>query len=126
MPITIDLAQQIALVTGASQGIGAEVARTLHAAGARVILNHPGTPDGRTRADAEAVANELNLARSDSARVVAADVSDPGAVRGMMAGIAEREGGLHILVNNAGILRDRSVAKMTLDEWRSVLDVNLS
>ncbi|HEV3164321.1 MAG TPA: 3-oxoacyl-ACP reductase FabG [Isosphaeraceae bacterium] len=126
MAITIDLSNHTALITGASQGIGAEIARTLHRAGARVILNHPGTGDGRTRAEAEAIASELNLARSDSARVMEADVSDAHAVQAMMSAIADREGGLNILVNNAGILLDRTIAKMTIEEWRNVLDVNLA
>jgi 3-oxoacyl-[acyl-carrier protein] reductase len=126
MSIAIDLSGKIACVTGASQGIGAEIARTLHRAGARVVLNHPDLGDGRTRSDAEAVAGELNRARPEGAEVLAADVADPEAVRGMMATIRSRLGGLDILVNNAGILRDRSVAKMTLEEWRAVIDTNLS
>ncbi len=124
MSIEIDLSDQIALVTGASQGIGAEIARTLHKAGARVVLNHPDV--GTTRADAERVAETLNHERRESAVVQAADVSDPEAVRAMMDVVRELWGGLDILVNNAGILRDRTIAKMSLAEWRSVLDVNLS
>jgi len=126
MSIAIDLSGKTALVTGASQGIGAEIARALHAADALVILNHPDQGAGRTRADAEAIAAELNRARSASARVVAADVSDIQAVLAMMASIKQHEGGLDILVNNAGIIRDRSIAKMSIEEWRSVIEVNLS
>lgn len=126
MSITIDFAGRTALVTGASQGIGAEIARTLHRAGARVVLNHPDQGSGRTRADAEQLAAELNGERNSSARAVAADVSDPEAVQAMMASLRDREGGLDVLINNAGILRDRSIAKMSLDDWRSVIDVNLS
>jgi len=58
--ISIDLKRKTALVTGASQGIGAQVARTFHAAGAGVVLNHPGT--GATGADAQWIADELNAA----------------------------------------------------------------
>ena len=126
MGLAIDLAEKTALVTGASQGIGAAIARTLHDAGASVILNHPDLGDGKTLADAEAIARELNGIRADSARTVAADVSSEPAMKAMMAGVRDREGGLDILVNNAGILRDRSIAKMTLDDWRAVLDTNLS
>ena len=126
MSLSIDLSGKTALVTGASRGIGAVVARVLHLAGARVALNHPDSPDGQTRADAEALATELNVIRPASATVHAADVSDPDAVRAMMAAVRDDWGGLDILVNNAGILRDRTIAKMTVEEWRGVLDVNLS
>src|SRR5262245_24440911 len=115
MSIPIDLSGKTALVTGASQGIGSEIARTLHKAGARVILNHPDLGDGRTRADAELLAGEMNGWRGDSAHVVAADVSHPEAVRGMMEEIKTRWRGLDILINNAGILRDRTIAKMTVE-----------
>jgi 3-oxoacyl-[acyl-carrier protein] reductase len=126
MSITIDLSGLTALVTGASQGIGAATARLLHGAGARVILNHPDTTDGKTRADAFALAAALEALRPGSALVEAADVGDPAAVEAMMRSIAQAAGGLDILVNNAGILRDRTVAKMTRDEWQAVLDVDLS
>jgi 3-oxoacyl-[acyl-carrier protein] reductase len=126
MAVEIDLAGKVALVTGASQGIGAAIARLLHRAGASVVINHPDTPDGQTRRDAETLSGELNGLRPDSALVLAADVRDAGAVRAMMQAVSERFGGLDILVNNAGILRDRTAAKMTLDEWRDVLDVNLT
>ncbi len=55
-----------------------------------------------------------------------ADVSDPDAVQAMMKSVVAEWGGIDILVNNAGILRDRSIRKMTVDEWRAVIDVNLS
>jgi 3-oxoacyl-[acyl-carrier protein] reductase len=126
MSIAIDLSGRTALVTGSSQGIGAEIARLLHRAGARVVINHPDASEGPVHRDAEAVRDELIAARGDSAIVVAADVSDPSAVAAMMQRIGREWGGLDILVNNAGILRDRSIGKMTLEEWRSVLDVDLS
>jgi 3-oxoacyl-[acyl-carrier protein] reductase len=126
MSITIDLSGKTALITGASQGIGAAIARTLHAAGAQVILNHPDSADGKTRGDADVLAAELNTLRPQSALVEAADVRNPGAVEAMMQSIQRTAGGLDILVNNAGILRDRTAAKMSLDEWQSVIDVNLS
>ena len=126
MSISIDLSQLTALVTGASQGIGAAIARTLHHAGARVVINHPDQAGGYVAQDAQKLADELNLLRSASAMVRVADVGDAGAVEAMMQSVRQEWGGIDILVNNAGILRDRSIAKMTLNEWQSVLDVNLS
>jgi 3-oxoacyl-[acyl-carrier protein] reductase len=124
MSISIDLSGKTALITGASQGIGAEMARTFHRAGARVILNHPGLDT--TRADAEGLAISLNALRAASALVLGANVADADAVHAMMASAKEKADGIDILINNAGILRDRSVAKMTLEEWKSVIDINLS
>ncbi|APW62679.1 SDR family NAD(P)-dependent oxidoreductase [Paludisphaera borealis] len=126
MSIVIDLAGKTALVTGASQGIGAEIARRLHRAGARVAINHPDLGDGRPRADAEAIAAELNVLRDDSALATAADVSDPDAVRAMMQDLQQRWGGLDLLINNAGVLREHSLSKITIEEWREVVSVNLS
>ncbi len=126
MSIAIDLSGLTALVTGSSQGIGAETARLLHQAGARVVLNHPDTAGGSIHQDSVTLRDALLSKRADSAMVRAADVSDPAAVEAMMRDVGREWGGLDILVNNAGILRDRSIAKMTVDEWRSVIDVNLS
>jgi len=122
--IPIDLSGKIALVTGASQGIGAEIARVLHAAGATVILNHPGFPN--TTQDADELAAELNASRMQSAVVIAADISQPQQVQSMMDAIKTQFGGLDYLVNNAAIIKDRSIAKMSLEEWDAVIDVNLS
>jgi 3-oxoacyl-[acyl-carrier protein] reductase len=124
--VAIDLEGATALVTGASQGIGAEIARLLHQAGARVVINHPDSGDGKTRTDAHVLRDELLALRPRSAIVEAADVRDPDAVRSMMQRVRQQVDQLDILVNNAGILRDRSIAKMSVDEWRSVLDVDLS
>ena len=96
--ISIDLSGKVALITGASQGIGACIARTFHGAGADVILNHPGK--AATGADAEVLAGELNAARPDSALVVAADVSNEEQVRAMMESTREWRGGIDFLVNN--------------------------
>jgi 3-oxoacyl-[acyl-carrier protein] reductase len=122
--ISIDLTGKSALITGASQGIGSRIARTFHEAGADVILNHP--DKGTTRADAEALAVELNSIRPDSALAAAADVSDDAQVVAMMQASREWRGGIDFLVNNAAIIRDRTIAKMSRGEWDAVLDVNLT
>lgn len=122
--IAIDLSGKIALVTGASQGIGAQIARTLHRAGATVIINHPGFPN--TSADALELSEALNRCRANSARTIAADVSKPAEIQVMMGEIQAAYGGLDFLINNAAIIKDRSVSKMSLEEWDSVIDVNLS
>ena len=124
MSIALDFSGKTALITGASQGIGAQMARTFHAAGANVWLNHPDL--GSTRADSEKIAVELNAKRAGSAFVVAADVADAAAVQRMMTEIKQSTGGIDFLINNAAILRDRTVAKMSLDDWQAVIDVNLT
>src|SRR5438046_9491179 len=93
MSITIDLYQKVALVTGAAQGLGAAMARRLHAAGAAVIVNHPDLGNGATRRDAEAICAELNAARPATAHAVIADVGDAEAVREMMQSVQSRWGG---------------------------------
>ena len=124
MNLTIALNGKIALITGASQGIGAQVARTFHAAGAVVVLNHPGI--GTTGEDAQSLAAELNALRTGSADVMAADVSQPEQVQAMMRDIHARHGGLDFLINNAAIIKDRTLAKMSLEDWDAVIGVNLS
>lgn len=121
--MTIDLAGKVALVTGASQGIGAQMARTLHRAGADIVLNHPDA--GTTRADAEQLAAELNAARPASAGVAAANVASADAVQAMMRDVGRERGGIDFLINNAAVIRDRTIAKMSIEEWNSVLGVDL-
>jgi 3-oxoacyl-[acyl-carrier protein] reductase len=124
MSISIDLTDKVALITGASQGIGAQLARTFHRAGATVILNHPDV--GTTRDDADHVATQLNQVRPNSADLAVADVANAEAVQNMMKTIREQRGGIDFLINNAAIIRDRTMARMSLEEWHSVLEVNLS
>ncbi len=124
MSILLDLSGQVALITGASQGIGAEMARRFHTAGASVILNHPEL--GTAREDAEQLAVTLNALRPNSADLAVADVSNATAVQRMMQDVQARRGGIDFLINNAGILRDRTVAKMSVEDWQAVVDVNLT
>ena len=111
-----DLTGKSALVTGASGGIGAAVARTLHEAGATVALHG-------TRAEAlEALRTELG----ERAHVTPADLSDRAAPEALAKQAAETMGGLDILVNNAGLTRDNLFLRMTAEEWDRVLAVNLT
>lgn len=100
-----------ALVTGGSRGIGAAIARELARAGATVVL---GYRSGRE--EAEAVASETG------SRAIQADVSDAEDARRLV----EEAGDLDILVNNAGTTRDGVLARMTDDDWRTVLETNLN
>ena len=104
-----------ALVTGASGGIGAEIARVLHAAGATVGLSG-------TRTDPlEALAAELG----ERAHVLPCNLGDAEAVEALPKQAAEAMGSVDILVNNAGITRDNLFMRMSLEEWDEVLNVNL-
>ncbi|MCW1934218.1 3-oxoacyl-[acyl-carrier-protein] reductase [Pararhodobacter zhoushanensis] len=111
-----DLSGKRALITGASGGIGAAIARALHAAGATVGLS------GTREEPLQALAAELGA----RAYVLPCNLSDPAAVEALPKAAIEAMGGLDILVNNAGITRDQLFMRMSDDEWASVLDVNLT
>jgi 3-oxoacyl-[acyl-carrier protein] reductase len=111
-----DLTGKKALVTGASGGIGGEIAITLHAAGATVGLS------GTRTEPLEALAAELG----DRAHVLPCNLSDPEAVDALPKQAIEIMGGVDILVNNAGITRDQIFMRMSDEEWQSVIDVNLT
>ena len=111
-----DLTGKCALVTGASGGIGGEIAKTLHAAGATVGLS------GTRVEPLEALAAELGA----RAHVLPCNLSDAGAVDALPKQAIEVMGSVDILVNNAGITRDQIFMRMSDDEWQSVLDVNLT
>ena len=111
-----DLSSKTALVTGATGGIGGEIAKALHAAGAHVVLSG-------TR---EAVLAEVAAALGDRTSVVAANLSDPESVDSLVARAEEAAGaGLDILVANAGITRDGLLMRMKDEDWSEVLKVNL-
>jgi 3-oxoacyl-[acyl-carrier protein] reductase len=109
---------RVALVTGAAQGIGAEVARRLAADGAKV-----GVLDLNVDA-ARAVADEITAA-GGAAVGLGADVSKRDQVQAAVDALIARFGGLQILVNNAGVLRDNLLFKMTDDDWTIVMEVHL-
>jgi 3-oxoacyl-[acyl-carrier protein] reductase len=120
--ISIDFSGRTAIITGASQGLGQATAALLHRAGANVVVNYYDDPHGANRANAERLVARL----ASRAIAVAADVRDPAAVRAMFERVAADFGSIDIVVNNAGILRDRTIAKMTQAEWRDVIDTNLT
>lgn len=111
-----DLSGKRALVTGASGGIGADIAEVLHAAGAIVTLS--GTREAPLR--------ELAEKLGENAYVVTANLSDPAEVEALPNAAAEAMGGVDILVNNAGITRDNLFMRMTDEEWAQVIEVNLT
>ncbi|WGH78341.1 3-oxoacyl-ACP reductase FabG [Jannaschia ovalis] len=111
-----DLTGKSALVTGASGGIGAAIARALHEAGATVGLS------GTREAPLQDLAAELG----DRAHVLPCNLSDPEAVAALPKQATEAMGAVDILINNAGITRDNLFMRMSDEEWQSVLDVNLT
>ncbi len=118
---------QVAIVTGAGGGLGREHALALAARGAKVVVNDLGGArdgSGASQSAAEAVVAEI-LAAGGEAIASAASVTDFQAVSQMVAETMAKWGRVDVLVNNAGILRDKSFAKMELDDFRLVVDVHL-
>ncbi|MDT8444631.1 MAG: SDR family NAD(P)-dependent oxidoreductase [Desulfuromonadales bacterium] len=115
----VSLDGQVALVTGADRGIGRAIALHLASAGADIVINH--LPED----NADEVVTEIEQ-KGQKAFSYAADVSDEDQVKKMFQKVIEKFGTLDILVNNAGIQVDSSFLEMSLKEWQSVLDVNLT
>jgi 3-oxoacyl-[acyl-carrier protein] reductase len=111
-----DLSGKSALVTGASGGIGGEIARALHAQGATVGLS------GTRVEPLEA----LNAELGERAHVLPADLGDPAAIEALLKAAEAALGGIDILVNNAGLTRDNLALRMKDEDWQKVLDVNLT
>ncbi len=111
-----DLTGKNALVTGASGGIGGEIARQLHAQGASVALS------GTRTEPLEALAAELG----ERAHVTPCNLSDAEAVDALPKQAAEAMGSVDILINNAGLTRDNLFMRMSADEWEQVINVNLT
>jgi glucose 1-dehydrogenase len=114
------LTGQKALVTGANSGIGAGIARALAAAGADVVVNYVRRPE-----DAERLVTELR-ASGVSAMALRADVTREAEVQAMFRDMIAAWGTMDILVSNAGLQRDAALVDMTLEQWNTVLGVNLT
>ena len=110
---------KIALVTGASRGIGRQIALTLAAQGAAVIVNYNGSA-----AKAEEVVEEIEKA-GGKAEAIQCNVSDFESCKSMMEDIVSRYGRLDILVNNAGLTRDNLIMKMSEEDFDAVIQTNL-
>lgn len=115
----IDLSNKVALVTGASRGIGRAIALDLAASGARVVVNYRSQPQ-----EADEVVAAIEQA-GGTATAVQADVSQSADVERLIKTTQETYGGLDILINNAGITRDNLLLRMKDDEWDAVISTNL-
>ncbi|MFA7678667.1 MAG: 3-oxoacyl-ACP reductase FabG [Pigmentiphaga sp.] len=116
---TMELEGKVALVTGASRGIGKAIAAELAARGARVI----GT--ATSASGAQGITQALS-AFEPAGRGVVLEVNDGAAVEALIDEITKTDGGLHILVNNAGITRDTLAMRMKDEDWSAVIDTNLN
>ena len=117
----LDFTGKTVLVTGSSRGIGAEMIKAFNGRGANCVVNYVADPNEANKADAAKVAAALR-----EPLVIECDVTNPEQVEAMMKQIQERHGGLDIVINNSGIIRDRTMKKMAPEEFESVLRVNVT
>ncbi len=117
----LDFTDKTVLITGSSRGIGAELIKAFGKRRAQCVVNYVTDPEGQNKSDAESVARELK-----DPLVIECDVTKPEQVESMMKQIQDRHGGLDVLVNNSGIISDRTIKKMPMQEFESVLRVNLT
>jgi NAD(P)-dependent dehydrogenase (short-subunit alcohol dehydrogenase family) len=124
--MTISFENRVAIVTGAGGGLGRAYALELGRRGAKVVVNDlGGARDGSGSSDAaDRVAEEIRAA-GGTAMANGVSVTDLEQVEAIVAAAKEQWGGVHILINNAGILRDKSFAKMTMEDFRLVVEVHL-
>ncbi|HQX49426.1 MAG TPA: 3-oxoacyl-ACP reductase FabG [Planctomycetaceae bacterium] len=120
--IPIDLRGKVAVITGGIQGLGKATATMLRQAGANIAVNFFDDPDGISRQRADQAVSEWG----DTSLVLPADVRSREEMTAFFEAVKTRFGRIDFLVNNAAILRDRSVKKMTDAEWDAVIDTNLS
>lgn len=119
---TIDLSGKTAIVTGSGQGIGRATVEALHGAGANVVINYFADSAGNNERLAASVVDALG----SRAIACAADVRQPAELQNMVEQTIAKFGGVDFLVNNAGILRDKSFRKMSTADWHDVIDTNLT
>jgi len=126
--VAIDFKDQVAIVTGGGTGLGRSHALQLAARGAKVVVNDLGGSrdgSGSSKAVAQQVVDEIT-ASGGEAIANGADITKESQVSAMVQEALDKWGRVDVLVNNAGILRDKSFAKMSLEEWRLVVDVHLN
>jgi 3-oxoacyl-[acyl-carrier protein] reductase len=116
-----DFSGKVVLVTGSSRGIGAEMIKAFGKRGAQCVVNYVADGQGQNKTNAENVATELK-----DPLVIECDVTQPGQVESMMTEIGDKRCGLDVLVNNSGIISDRTIKKMSMGEFESVVRVNLT
>lgn len=114
------MSKSVAIVTGASRGIGQDIALTLAAQGIQVAVNYARSADA-----AQTVVNQIQ-AQGGVAMAVQADVSQAADVENLVKTVTEAWGRVDILVNNAGITRDTLLLRMSLEDWQAVIDLNLT
>jgi 3-oxoacyl-[acyl-carrier protein] reductase len=115
-----NLKDQVALVTGASRGIGKAIALSLASQGAKLIVNY-----ARSSSAADAVVQEITEAGGE-AIALQADVSKSDEVDTLIQNILDKFGTIDVLVNNAGITKDTLMLRMKLEDWQAVIDLNLT
>src|SRR5438874_13248732 len=116
----LDFTGKVVLVTGSSRGIGSEMIKAFGQRGAQCTVNYLRDAQGQNKAEAMKVADALV-----DPLVIDCDVTHPQQVEAMMKQIQEQRGGLDILVNNSGVISDRTIRKLNLDDFENVIRVNL-
>jgi len=117
---TKSLEGKVAIVTGGSRGIGTSIAKALAAHGAKVVINYNNSPEC-----ADAVVEDI-VALGGEGFASKANVADAAEARNLVEETLSRFGKVDILVNNAGITRDRTFRKLSEEDWKQVIDVNLN
>ncbi|MDN5697980.1 MAG: SDR family NAD(P)-dependent oxidoreductase, partial [Rubrobacter sp.] len=111
----------VVVVTGAGRGLGRTIAEELGSQGATVVVNY-----ANSKGPAEEVVSSLQQSGSKDSMAVQADVSDPKEAASLIEQTVERFGRVDVLVNNAGITRDKTMKKLPTEEWDEVIQTNLN